>query len=127
MEPNVEVEKALYLPSTGIIEPDELMNHFYTRMRRNNAVLATETELKSLKKVDNGYELEGVSMGEKFHVTAKTVVNCAGLYSTELQPWRSWTWTRLATGFSRVRETISGWLENLLSRCLFIRFPRSPA
>jgi L-2-hydroxyglutarate oxidase LhgO len=81
LEPNVEVEKALLSPSTGIVEPDELMNHFYTRMRKNNAVLATETELQSLKKVDNGYELGGVSMSEKFHVTAKTVVNCAGLYS----------------------------------------------
>ncbi|MGD0496152.1 MAG: NAD(P)/FAD-dependent oxidoreductase [Candidatus Bathyarchaeia archaeon] len=81
LEPNVEVEKALLSPSTGIIEPDELMNHFYTRMRKNNAVLATETELQSLKKVDDRYEVGGVSMGEKFHVTAKTVVNCAGLYS----------------------------------------------
>ncbi len=81
LEPNVEVEKALLSPSTGIVEPDELMNHFHTRMRKNNAVLATETELQSLKKVDNGYEVGGVSMGEKFHVTAKTVVNCAGLYS----------------------------------------------
>jgi L-2-hydroxyglutarate oxidase LhgO len=81
LEPNVEVEKALFSPSTGILEPDELMNHFYVRMRKNNAVLATETELQSLKKVDGGYELGGVSMGEKFHVTTKTVVNCAGLYS----------------------------------------------
>jgi L-2-hydroxyglutarate oxidase LhgO len=81
LEPNVEVEKALLSPSTGILEPDELMNHFYTRMRKNDAVLATETELQSLKRVDDGYELGGVSMGERFHVTAKTVVNCAGLYS----------------------------------------------
>jgi L-2-hydroxyglutarate oxidase LhgO len=84
LEPNVEVEKALLSPSTGIIEPDELMNHFYARMRKNNAVLATETELQSLKKVDDSYEAEGVSMGEKFHVTAKTVVNCAGLYSDQV-------------------------------------------
>jgi L-2-hydroxyglutarate oxidase LhgO len=81
LEPNVEVEKALLSPSTGILEPDELMNHFYARMRKNNAVLATETELQSLKRVDDGYEAEGVSMGERFRVTAKTVVNCAGLYS----------------------------------------------
>jgi L-2-hydroxyglutarate oxidase LhgO len=81
LEPNVEVEKALLSPSTGILEPDELMNHFYAHMRRNDAVLVTQTELQSLKKVDGGYEVGGVSMGEKFHVTAKTVVNCAGLYS----------------------------------------------
>src|SRR5208337_4709147 len=28
LEPNVEVERALYSPSTGIVEPDELMVHF---------------------------------------------------------------------------------------------------
>jgi len=43
LEPNVEVEKALLTPTTGILEPDELMNHFYAQARRNNATLATET------------------------------------------------------------------------------------
>jgi L-2-hydroxyglutarate oxidase LhgO len=81
LEPNVEVEKALLSPSTGILEPDELMNYFYAQIRKHNAVLATETELVSLKKVDNGYEVGGVSVAEKFHVAAKIVINCAGLFS----------------------------------------------
>jgi L-2-hydroxyglutarate oxidase LhgO len=84
LEPNVEVEKALLSPSTGIIEPDELMNHFYAQARKNNAVLATETEVTGLKKTDGGYEVSGTSVGEKFTVTAKTVVNCAGLYSDKI-------------------------------------------
>ena len=79
LEPNVEVEKALLSPSTGILEPDELMNHFYAQMRKNNAVLATETEVTGVKKVNDGYELGGVSVGDKFRVTAKMVINCAGL------------------------------------------------
>jgi L-2-hydroxyglutarate oxidase LhgO len=84
LEPNVEVEKALYSPSTGIVEPDELMNHFHAQARKNNAVLATETEVSSLKKVNDGYEISGISVGEKFAITAKTVVNCAGLCSDKI-------------------------------------------
>jgi L-2-hydroxyglutarate oxidase LhgO len=84
LEPNVEVEKALYSPSTGIVEPDELMNHFYAQIRNNRAIVATETEVTGLRKTDFGYELSGISVGEKFTVTAKTVINCAGLYSDRI-------------------------------------------
>lgn len=84
LENNVEVERALITPSTGILEPDELMNHFYARLRKNNAVLATETEVTSLKKTDNGFEIGGTSVGEKFHVSAKMVINCAGLYADRI-------------------------------------------
>jgi L-2-hydroxyglutarate oxidase LhgO len=84
LEPNVEVEKALFSPSTGILEPDELMNHFYAQIRNNRAVVATETEVMGLKKTDFGYELSGISVGEKFTVAAKTVINCAGLYSDRI-------------------------------------------
>jgi L-2-hydroxyglutarate oxidase LhgO len=84
LEPEVEVEKALFSPSTGILEPDELMNHFYARIRKNNAILATETDVGSIKKTSNGYEVSGVSVGDKFSVTARTVVNCAGLNSDKV-------------------------------------------
>ena len=84
LEPNVDVEKALFSPSTGIIEPDELMNYYYAKACKNNAVLATGTEVMGLRKADGGYEIGGVSMGEKFTVTAQTVVNCAGLDSDKI-------------------------------------------
>ena len=84
LEPNVEVEKALYSPSTGIVEPDELMNHFYAQIRNNRAIVATETEVTGLRKTDFGYELSGISVCDKFPVTAKTVINCAGLYSDKI-------------------------------------------
>jgi L-2-hydroxyglutarate oxidase LhgO len=84
LEPNVEVEKALYSSSTGIVEPEELMNYFYAQIRNNRAIVATETELTSLRKTGFGYELNGISVGEKFTVTAKTVINCAGLYSDRI-------------------------------------------
>ncbi|OGD47953.1 hypothetical protein A3K79_00245 [Candidatus Bathyarchaeota archaeon RBG_13_46_16b] len=84
LEPNVEVERALYSPSTGIIEPDEFMGYFYAKTQKNNAVLATKTEVTGLRKAENGFEVAGESVGEKFKVAAKTVVNCAGLYSDKV-------------------------------------------
>ncbi|MCJ7423446.1 NAD(P)/FAD-dependent oxidoreductase [Candidatus Bathyarchaeota archaeon] len=84
LEPNVEVERALLSPSTGIVEPDELMSHFYSQLHRNNAVLANETEVTTIRKTDGEYEIGGISVGEKFIVSAKTVINCAGLYSDKV-------------------------------------------
>lgn len=84
LEPNVEVEKALYSPSTGIVEPDELMNYFYSKVRENGAILAAQTEVTGLRKVDDGYELSGTSVNEKFSIRAITVVNCSGLYSDKM-------------------------------------------
>lgn len=84
LEPNVDIERALLSSSTGIVEPDELMSHFYAHASKNGAVLVTETEVTGLRKVDEGYEIVGVSVGEKFTVTAKMVVNCAGLYADRI-------------------------------------------
>jgi L-2-hydroxyglutarate oxidase LhgO len=84
LEPEVEVNEALLSPSTGIVEPDELMHHFYAVAHKNNTVFATETEVTSLRKAKDGYEIGGVSVGEKFAVTAKTLINCAGLYSDKI-------------------------------------------
>lgn len=84
LEPNVVIEKALLSPSTGILEPDELMNHFHAQIRKNNGMLATETEVMSITKLKDGFEVAGTSVGEKFQINAEVVINCAGLYSDKI-------------------------------------------
>ncbi len=84
LEPKVEVNRALLTPSTGIVEPDELMNYFYATAHKNGVVLAPETEVTSIRKVNDQYEIGGVSVHEKFTIRAETVVNCAGLYSDKV-------------------------------------------
>lgn len=84
LEPSVEVDRALYSPSTGIIEPDELLAHYYAEASRNGAVLSTSTEVASLRKERDAYEIGGTSQGERFAITAKTVINCAGLYADKI-------------------------------------------
>jgi L-2-hydroxyglutarate oxidase LhgO len=77
----VKVEKALYSPSTGIVEPDELMNHFYAEAQKNHAMLVPNTEVKSLRRIEDEYEIGGTSINEEFTIRAATVINCAGLHS----------------------------------------------
>jgi len=84
MEPNVEVELALHSPSTGIVEPDELMNHYYNVAHKNGAVFVPQTEVTSIKHRDDEYSVDGVSVGEKFTINASTVINSAGLYSDKV-------------------------------------------
>jgi L-2-hydroxyglutarate oxidase LhgO len=84
LEPGVEVEKALISPSTGIVEPDDLMNHFYAKAQKNNALFVPETEVTSIRKIGGGYEVDGTSINERFTVRADTVINCAGLHSDKV-------------------------------------------
>lgn len=81
LEPKVEVERALYSPTTGILEPDELMNHFYSEIQRHSGLFVPVTEVTSMKKVGDDYEVGGVSTDQKFTIRAEAVINCAGLYS----------------------------------------------
>ncbi|MCS7115364.1 MAG: NAD(P)/FAD-dependent oxidoreductase [Nitrososphaerota archaeon] len=84
MEPHVEAERAIYTPSTGIVEPDDLMSYFYAKASKNGAVLVTKTEVTGLKKTEDGYEVSGISFGEKFTLKANSVINCAGLHSDKI-------------------------------------------
>ncbi len=84
LEPHVDVEQALLSPSTGILEPDELMSYFYAKAQKNNVIFAFKTEVTSVDKVKDGYTLSGTSVSEKFTAQAKTVINCAGLYSDKV-------------------------------------------
>ncbi|MEM4703911.1 MAG: NAD(P)/FAD-dependent oxidoreductase [Candidatus Bathyarchaeia archaeon] len=84
LEPNVHVKQALISPSTGIVEPDELMGYFYAKAQKNDVVFAFKTEVKSLNKTKDGYVLAGTSVNEKFEAKAKTVINCAGLHSDKI-------------------------------------------
>ena len=84
LEPNVEVERALCSPSTGIVEPDELMNHFYAEAQKNGALSVPKTEVTKIRKISGEYEIGGTSVNEEFTIRAGAVINCAGLYSDKM-------------------------------------------
>ena len=79
MEPNIQAERALYTPSTGILEPDDLMQHFLGKAIENGASLSLGTEVTGLRSTGSDYEISGISANTVFHIRADTVINCSGL------------------------------------------------
>ncbi len=84
IEPNISVERSLYTPSTGIIDPYDLMNYFQAKTVKNGATFAMSTEVTKITKTGSGYILEGISAGQKFSVEAEALINCAGLYADRI-------------------------------------------
>ena len=84
LEPEIDAQRAIYSPSTGIVEPFDLINLFYRQTVNNKAEIVTGTEVSSIRQIDSEYELSGLSSGEPFTIRSKTVINCAGLHSDKV-------------------------------------------
>ncbi|MHB1708379.1 MAG: NAD(P)/FAD-dependent oxidoreductase [Thermoplasmataceae archaeon] len=81
MEPNVTALRAIFSPSTGIIEPEDLMVFFRSKAANNVASFVTDTIVTRIVKNARGYLVSGRSSGQEFTILADTVINSAGLYS----------------------------------------------
>jgi L-2-hydroxyglutarate oxidase LhgO len=80
MEPNIFALKALYSPSTGIVDSHSLMKQYETNTMNNGGQLVYGSEVTGLRKIDGGYEIALMEAGKKpYSFTSKTVINSAGL------------------------------------------------
>jgi L-2-hydroxyglutarate oxidase LhgO len=84
MEPNVNAIEALYTPTSGIIEQDELIQYFASLTTRNGGIISTQTEVAGIRYDGSVYKLSGKSVGKTFTFDCETVINCAGLYSDKV-------------------------------------------
>ncbi len=82
MEPNLskDIKGALYAPTAGIICPMELTVALAENAVDNGVELMPDSKVTDIKRLDSGYR---IFMGEKY-VDTKYVINCAGLYSDEI-------------------------------------------
>ncbi len=82
MEPNIGdgVTAALYAPTGAIICPYELCMAAVGNAMDNGAELKCGFEVSKIEKTDSGYTV----YSDKDSVSAKYVVNCAGLYSDKI-------------------------------------------
>lgn len=82
IEPSIgdNVTVALHAPTGAIICPYELCMAEIGNAMDNGAELKLGFEVKSIKRVDGGYEISS----DNETVTAKYVINCAGAYSDEM-------------------------------------------
>lgn len=82
MEPNIgdEVIGALYAPTAGIVGPWELAIALAENAVDNGVELFLNNQVRNIEKMDSGYKIE---TSERTFDT-KYVINCAGLYSDEI-------------------------------------------
>jgi len=83
MEPNLnpEVIAALYVPSTGVVNPWEFGSAAAENAVDNGVELFLNTGVGNIRRTDNGTFILDTAKGV---FTARYVVNCAGLHSDEI-------------------------------------------
>lgn len=84
-EPEIFALKALFSPTTGIVDSHSLMKRFETNIVSNGALIAYGTEVKAIRKITGGYEITVFdSSGKGFTFTTRIVINSAGLESDKI-------------------------------------------
>jgi L-2-hydroxyglutarate oxidase LhgO len=84
-EPDLAGIKALFSPSTGIIDSHGLMSALENDLTENGGTVVLETEVGKVSRNPNGlFEIEMTSGGETTKVTARNLVAAAGLGMAEL-------------------------------------------
>jgi L-2-hydroxyglutarate oxidase LhgO len=82
MEPAIFALKALYSPSTGIIDSHSLMKQYETNTLNNGGQIVYGTEVKGIRRIDNGYEITLLDAdGKKYSFSSGIIINSAGLTS----------------------------------------------
>jgi L-2-hydroxyglutarate oxidase LhgO len=84
-EPNVQILGALYLPSTGVVDPTRLVYQLFILASNHGAHFLTETELVGIRPRVEGLELTVRNRyGSEETFLSKEMINSAGLYADEV-------------------------------------------
>lgn len=81
IEPYVEGLAAIYSPQTGIIDSHRLMQYFLFQVENNNGIVAYNSEVIGIEKINSGYKVSVKNNNETVILKAAVVVNAAGLDS----------------------------------------------
>ncbi len=84
MEPNIQCIQAAYFPTTGIVEPTQLIHRLFTLASQNGAYFLTQTEVVNIKPKKDYFEVTSKS-GHHIEVfETENLINSAGLYSDDI-------------------------------------------
>jgi len=85
MEPNIFALKALYSPSTGIIDSHSLMKRYETNAVNNGCQFVYGSEVTGIRRIKKGYEITLLDADKKTYTfTSHIVINSAGLASDKV-------------------------------------------
>ena len=85
MEPAIFALKALYSPSTGIIDSHSLMKQYETNILNNGGQIVYGSEVIAIRRIDKGYEITlNDADGMIYSFSSAIVINSAGLESDNI-------------------------------------------
>jgi len=85
MEPHVKAIRALFSPSTGIIDSHSLMKHFEKTSSINGVQFAYHSSVRNISKQNGSYEITlDDADGNSFQFHSNMVINSAGLESSTI-------------------------------------------
>ena len=85
LEPNIFAVKAIYSPSTGIVDSHALMKQYETNAINNGCQIVYGSEVTGIKQIQNGYKIELLDADkEKYIFTTRILINSAGLTSDKI-------------------------------------------
>jgi L-2-hydroxyglutarate oxidase LhgO len=85
LEPNVFALKALFSPSTGIVDSHSLMKQFETNAVNNGCQIVYGSEVIGIMKIKGGYKITVKDADkENYSFTSRVIINSAGLTSDKI-------------------------------------------
>ncbi len=85
LEPEIFALKALFSPTTGIIDTHSLMKRFEINTINNGGQIVYGSEVTNIKKIDHGYKIIlNDNQTSNFSFTTRVVINSAGLTSDKI-------------------------------------------
>jgi L-2-hydroxyglutarate oxidase LhgO len=85
LEPNIFALKALFSPSTGIVDSHSLMKRYETNAVNNGCQIVYGSEVTDIKKIKDGFKVTLLDSDNKDYVfTTRIIINSAGLTSDKI-------------------------------------------
>jgi L-2-hydroxyglutarate oxidase LhgO len=85
LEPNIFAVKAIYSPSTGIVDSHSLMKQYETNAINNGCQIVYGSEVTGIDQIKNGYKIKLLDADKKkFSFTTSIIINSAGLTSDKI-------------------------------------------
>jgi L-2-hydroxyglutarate oxidase LhgO len=85
LEPNIFALKALFSPSTGIVDSHSLMKQYETNSYNNGCQIVYGSEVTGISQIENGYKIDLFDADKKnYSFTTRIIINSAGLTSDKV-------------------------------------------
>jgi L-2-hydroxyglutarate oxidase LhgO len=85
LEPNIFALKALYSPSTGIVDSHSLMKQYETNALNNGCQVVYGSEVTGIIKIKGGYKITLLDADKQnYSFTTEIIINSAGLTSDKI-------------------------------------------